>query len=100
MEIAQRLTEPLRRLRQRKRFRDALVHLRTTQPDVFDTIIDTLMAECHVTAPAMFTDDVRLREAEGRRKLGMSILKLLSEDDPQALIDRMERYQKELNQDA
>lgn len=54
-----------------------------------------LLRECHVTKPVFHEDDRRLRECEGRRRLAMSFLNLLAEDDPQKLINKIELENKD-----
>lgn len=49
-----------------------------------------LLRECHVTKPVFHSDTNKLREAEGRRRLAMSLLTLIAEDDPQKLINKLE----------
>jgi len=43
-----------------------------------------------VTKPVFHNDSTKLRECEGRRRLAMSFLNLLAEDDPQHLINKIE----------
>jgi hypothetical protein len=49
-----------------------------------------LLRECHVTRPVFHSDNNKLRESEGRRRFAMSLLALISEDDPQKLINKIE----------
>ena len=49
-----------------------------------------LLRECHVTKPVFHSDNNKLRESEGRRRLAMTFLSLLAEDDPQKIINKIE----------
>lgn len=72
---------------------------RTKLKEDLTTIIDTpagkrffrvLLRECHVTKPVFHSDNNKLRESEGRRRLAMTFLSLIAEDDPQKLINKIE----------
>ena len=51
--------------------------------------------KCCVTKPVFHTDTNKLRECEGRRRFAMSLLSLLSQDNPQVLIDKLEQEERE-----
>jgi hypothetical protein len=78
----------LSRLRERARLREDLSLILQTNPG--KRFFKVLLRECHVTKPVFHEDDKRLRECEGRRRLAMSFLNLLAEDDPQSIINKIE----------
>jgi len=78
----------VQRLRQKSRLREDLnLILQTKEGQRFFKV---LLRECHVTKPVFHSDTNKLRGSEGRRRLAMSFLSLLSADDPQKLINIME----------
>ena len=84
----------LQKLIEKRKLKEDLTHIiETPQGQRFFKV---LLRECHVTRPVFHTDDAKLRECEGRRRFAMSLLTLLSQDDPQQLIDRLEAEGKNL----
>tara|TARA_R100000278_G_scaffold72120_1_gene56693 strand:+ start:2501 stop:2773 length:273 start_codon:yes stop_codon:yes gene_type:complete len=82
----------IKRLKQRAQLKEDLhTILQTPEGERF---FRSFLRECHVTKPVFHSDDNKLRECEGRRRLAMSYLDLLSEDDPHKLIRKLEE-QKE-----
>lgn len=84
------LLHRLHTLKQRRDLKQVLEKLQQADRESFDKLLLYLCRECHISRPVYLEGD-RLREAEGRRKLGMGILQLLAEDDPQHLINRIEK---------
>lgn len=83
----------LKRLREKAKLKEDLhTILKTPEGERF---FRNLLKECHVTKPVFHSDDNKLRESEGRRRLAMSYLDLLSEDDPHKLINRLEEQKDE-----
>jgi hypothetical protein len=79
----------LKRLRRKAQLKNDLEQILTTSAGV--RFFDVLLRECHVTKPVFHSDEAKLRESEGRRRLAMSFLNLLAEDDPQRLINKIEQ---------
>ena len=77
------------RLRKRREMRDALRRLRET-PDG-KLVIDWLLRESGVTRPVAHEDPYKAQFAEGKRHLGMSLLTLMTSEDPSNLIAELER---------
>lgn len=78
------------RLKQRSELRDDLTKILETPEG--SRFFKVLLRECHVTKPVFQVDDNKLRECEGRRRLAMSFLSLLGQDDPQQIINRLEEH--------
>jgi len=78
----------LDQLKDRASLRNDLVAILETKPG--QRFFNVLLRECHVTKPVFHSDTNKLREAEGRRRLAMSFLNLIGEDDPQQIINRIE----------
>jgi|TARA_B110000977_G_C11073831_1_gene490447 hypothetical protein len=86
------LLNSLDKLRKKAQLKEDLIHiLETPQGQRFFKV---LLRECHVTKPVFHTEESKLRECEGRRRLAMSFLTLLGQDDPQELINRLEMENK------
>lgn len=84
---------PLAKLRQRQQLKEDLTHIiETPQGKRF---FEMMMRECHVTKPVFHADTNKLRECEGRRRFAMSLLSLLSQDNPQILINMLEEEGKD-----
>ena len=84
----------LERLRDKAKLKEDLINiLETPQGQRFFKV---LLRECHVTKPVFHSDDAKLRECEGRRRLAMSFLTLLGQDDPQELINKIEMENKNI----
>ena len=82
-----RVLDSLTRLREKAKLKEDLINiLETPQGKRFFTV---LLRECHVTKPVFHSDEAKLRECEGRRRLAMSFLTLLGQDDPQELINKI-----------
>ena len=79
----------LKRLRKKARLKEDLTQILSTQEGA--RFFAVLLRECHVTKPVFHSDEAKLRESEGRRRLAMSFLNLLAEDDPQQLISKIEQ---------
>lgn len=77
------------RLRQRGELRDDLNTILSTPEG--KRFFKVLLKECHVTKPVFHSDDNKLRESEGRRRLAMSFLSLMGQDDPHQLINIIEQ---------
>ncbi len=87
-----RVLDSLSRLREKAKLKEDLINiLETPQGKRFFTV---LLRECHVTKPVFHADEAKLRECEGRRRLAMSFLTLLGQDDPQELINNIEMENK------
>jgi len=87
-----RVLDSLTRLREKAQLKEDLINiLETPQGKRFFTV---LLRECHVTKPVFHSDEAKLRECEGRRRLAMSFLTLLGQDDPQTLINKIEMENK------
>jgi hypothetical protein len=76
------------KLREKRKLRDDLLSILETEPG--KRFFRILLRECHVTKPVFHSDVDKLRECEGRRRLAMSFLSLLGQDDPQFLINKIE----------
>lgn len=75
-------------LQERAELRNDLLAILDT--DAGKRFFKVLLRECNVTKPVFHEDDKRLRESEGRRRLAMSFLSLIAEDDPHQLINKIE----------
>ena len=87
----------LERLRDRTQFRNCLLRLRDN-PD-FGVFFRMFLRHCSVTKPRFSRDPQEILWWESRRHLAMSYLSLLAQDDPQTLIDRLEREQQDKEPD-
>ena len=67
------------RLRKRGELRDDLSKILETPEG--QRFFKVFLRECHVTKPVFHSDENKLRECEGRRRLAMSFLTLLGQDD-------------------
>tara|TARA_R100000278_G_scaffold121020_2_gene104082 strand:+ start:504 stop:776 length:273 start_codon:yes stop_codon:yes gene_type:complete len=84
----------LERLREKSKLKEDLINiLETPQGQRFFRV---LLRECHVTKPVFHSDNAKMRECEGRRRLAMSFLTLLGQDDPQELINKIEMENKNI----
>lgn len=83
----------LKRLREKATLKEDL-HVILKLPEG-QRFFRSLLKECHVTKPVFHSDNNKLRECEGRRRLAMSYLDLLSEDDPHKLINKLEEEKDE-----
>jgi|TARA_R110000787_G_scaffold14263_1_gene44108 hypothetical protein len=77
------------RLRQRGELRDDLNTILSTPEG--KRFFKVFLKECHVTKPVFHSDNNKLRECEGRRRLAMSFLSLMGQDDPHKLINIIEQ---------
>ena len=77
------------RLRQRGDLRDDLNTILSTPEG--KRFFKVFLKECHVTKPVFHSDNNKLRECEGRRRLAMSFLSLMGQDDPHKLINIIEQ---------
>jgi hypothetical protein len=65
------LLNSLDKLRKKAQLKEDLIHiLETPQGQRFFKV---LLRECHVTKPVFHTEESKLRECEGRRRLAMSL---------------------------
>lgn len=87
--LAAELGGKIARLNKRRQMRDALRRLRET-PDG-RLVIDWLLRESGVTRPVAHEDPFKAQFAEGKRHLGMSLLTLMTSEDPSNLIAELER---------
>ena len=76
------------KLREKSQLRTDLLSILET--DAGKRFFKILLRECHVTKPVFHSDVDKLRECEGRRRLAMSFLSLLGQDDPQYIINTIE----------
>ena len=79
---------PISKLREKRKLREDLLAILETEPG--QRFFKILLRECHVTKPVFHSDVDKLRECEGRRRLAMSFLSLLGQDDPQYIINKIE----------
>ena len=87
-----RVLDSLTKLREKAKLKEDLTNIiETPQGKRFFKV---LLRECHVTKPVFHSDEAKLRECEGRRRLAMSFLTLLGQDDPQELINKIEMENK------
>lgn len=87
-----RVIDSLTKLREKAKLKEDLTNIiETPQGKRFFKV---LLRECHVTKPVFHSDEAKLRECEGRRRLAMSFLTLLGQDDPQELINKIEMENK------
>jgi|TARA_R110000803_G_scaffold35701_1_gene77025 hypothetical protein len=86
------LLNSLDKLRKKAQLKEDLIHILETPHG--QRFFKVLLRECHVTKPVFHTEESKLRECEGRRRLAMSFLTLLGQDDPQELINRLEMENK------
>jgi hypothetical protein len=76
------------KLREKRKLREDLLAILETESG--QRFFKILLRECHVTKPVFHSDVDKLRECEGRRRLAMSFLSLLGQDDPQYIINKIE----------
>jgi len=82
----------LEKLREKAKLKEDLINILETPHG--QRFFKVLLRECHVTKPVFHSDDAKMRECEGRRRLAMSFLTLLGQDDPQELINKIEMENK------
>ena len=87
-----KVMDSLGRLREKSQLRNDLINILETSAG--QRFFSILLRECHVTKPVFHTDEAKLRECEGRRRLAMSFLTLIGQDDPQQLINKLELENK------
>ena len=87
-----RVLNSFEKLRERAKLKEDLIHILETPHG--QRFFKVLLRECHVTKPVFHSDDAKMRECEGRRRLAMSFLTLLGQDDPQELINKIEMENK------
>ena len=76
------------KIRKRAKFQAALKAISET-PDG-QLFLSVFLEHCHVTKPKFSTDPMEINWNESRRHLAMSYLKLLAQDDMEALVRRFE----------
>lgn len=86
------LLDSVQRLREKSQLRNDLINILETPEGA--RFFKVLLRECHVTKPVFHAEESKLRECEGRRRLAMSFLTLIGQDDPQQLINKLELEQK------
>ncbi len=84
----------LERLREKSKLKEDLINILETPHG--QRFFRVLLRECHVTKPVFHSDNAKMRECEGRRRLAMSFLTLLGQDDPQELINKIEMENKNI----
>jgi hypothetical protein len=82
---------PLKKLRARQQFRDDLLAIAATPAG--DRFFRRLLRDCGVTFPKFSSDPQVTAFNEGKRHLAMSYVNLMGRDDPQNLIDIIEKEQ-------
>lgn len=82
---------PLKKLRARQQFRDDLLSIAATPAG--DRFFRRLLRDCGVTFPKFSSDPQVTAFNEGKRHLAMSYVNLMGRDDPQNLIDIIEKEQ-------
>tara|TARA_R100000278_G_scaffold17602_4_gene17663 strand:- start:931 stop:1197 length:267 start_codon:yes stop_codon:yes gene_type:complete len=82
----------LEKLREKAKLKEDLINILETPHG--QRFFKVLLRECHVTKPVFHSDDAKMRECEGRRRLAMSFLTLLGQDDPQEIINKIEMENK------
>jgi hypothetical protein len=82
---------PLKKLRARQQFRDDLLAIAATPAG--DRFFRRFMRDCSVTHPKFSSDPYVTAFNEGKRHLAMSYMNLMGRDDPQNLIDIIEKEQ-------
>jgi hypothetical protein len=82
---------PLKKLRARQQFRDDLLTIAATPAG--DRFFRRLLRDCGVTFPKFSSDPQVTAFNEGKRHLAMSYMNLMGRDDPQKLIDIIEKEQ-------
>ena len=80
------------RLREKSQLRNDLINILETPEG--NRFFKVLLRECHVTKPVFHAEESKLRECEGRRRLAMSFLTLIGQDDHQQLINKLELEKK------
>lgn len=79
----------LKRLKERQQFREDLLHILTT--DQGKRFFEQFLNHCNVTNPRFHDNPQQMAFYEGKRHLAMSYLKILGQDDPQSIIDIIEK---------
>jgi len=87
-----RVLDSVWRLREKSQLRNDLINILETPAG--QRFFSILFRECHVTKPIFHSDEAKLRECEGRRRLAMSFLTLIGQDDPLQLINKLELEKK------
>jgi transposase-like protein len=87
-----KVLDSLSKLREKAKLKEDLTNILETPHG--KRFFKVLLRECHVTKPVFHSDEAKLRECEGRRRLAMSFLTLLGQDDPQELINKIEMENK------
>jgi hypothetical protein len=82
---------PLKKLRARQQFRDDLLSIIETPAG--SRFFERLLKDCGVTHPKFSSDPQVTSFNEGKRHLAMSYMNLMGRDDPQSLIDIIEKEQ-------
>jgi len=67
--------------------------LKEAAPVEWEVFFTQFLKDCHVIPPVFHSDPQKVDRAEHSRRIGMSYLKLLAEDDPQSIISRIENTQ-------
>lgn len=87
-----KVMDSLGRLREKSQLRNDIINILETPAG--QRFFKILLRECHVTKPVFHAEESKLRECEGRRRLAMSFLTLIGQDDPQQIINKLELENK------
>jgi hypothetical protein len=79
-------------LRRKQQFREDLQLI--LESDHGKRFFTAFLRDCNVTKPRFHKDPMEMAAVEGKRHLAMSYLYLLSQDDPQNLINILEQETK------
>jgi hypothetical protein len=74
--------------------RNAMLRLKEADPQAWEAFLTQFLRDMHMIPPVFFSDTTKAEVAEAKRRVAMSYLKLLAEDDPQSIITRLEAEQK------
>lgn len=82
--------------RQRK-MRNAMLALKEANPVAWDTFLTQFLKDMTLIPPRFFADGTKAEIAEEKKRVAMSYLSLLAQDDPQSVIDLLEKTQNTQN---
>jgi len=86
--MIQQLTTSIERLREKKELREDLMAIMETPHG--QRFFKTFLRHCNVTRTTFSNDPMKIVADEATRRLAMSYLTLLGQDDPQNLINLIE----------
>lgn len=81
--------EQTRRLREKRQLREDLLHILDTPQG--ERFWKAFLRHANVTRPVFHTEPTAMAHAEGKRHLAMSYISLIAGDDPQYLINQIEK---------